>query len=193
MNYQQLQQKLASANASVSASEIHGIICGVICTGQQPAATWLDEIFDEAESGDLLVDECRQAIDRLYSQTLQAVEGAGTGMQLLLPEDNESLMDRAAGVSHWCQGYLYGIGLGGSVDQQAMSEEADEALQDIASFTRIDIAALEDPDEPEEEEGALMEITEFIWVAAMLIRESYRDLQADQQADQQSGGGHEYH
>ena len=90
-------------------------------------------------------------------------------MQLLLPDDENSLATRASAVSQWCQGFLYGIGLSGHAFEQQLTDEAREALEDIASFTRMDVAGI---DESEEEESALVEITEFLWVASMLIRET---------------------
>jgi yecA family protein len=167
--YSVLQQKLSIANASLEAAEVHGVICGVISSNQELPVYWFDELFDQAEEGDLLVADCRSEVEALYEDTRQQVEGAGMGMQLLLPDDESSLASRALAVSQWCQGFLYGIGLSGDESAKLLSEEAKEAIEDIASFTRMDVDSLE---ESEDEEDALIEITEFLWVAAMVIREA---------------------
>jgi len=167
--YHELQHKLTTANASADAAEVHGVICGVISSNQELPVYWFDELFDQAEEGDLLVADCKTEVESLYSNTIRQIEDAGLGMQLLLPDDETSLATRAQAVSQWCQGFLYGMGLSGDAFEQQLSDEAKEALEDIASFTRMDIGGIE---ESEEEEDALVEITEFIWVASMLIRET---------------------
>jgi yecA family protein len=167
--YQELQHKLTTANASANAAEVHGVICGVISSNQELPIYWFEELFDQAEEGDLLVADCRSEVEELFTNTIRQIEDAGLGMQLLLPDDENSLATRAQAVSQWCQGFLYGIGLSGDAFEQQLSDEAKEALEDIASFTRMDVGGIE---ESEQEEGALVEITEFIWVASMLIRET---------------------
>jgi len=189
--YQELQHKLTTANASVDASEVHGVICGVIASNQELPDYWFAELFDQAEEGDLLVADCKTEVDELYANTVRQIEDAGVGMQLLLPDDETSLAARAQAVSQWCQGFLYGFGLSGDAFEQQLSDEAREALEDIASFTRMDINGIE---ESEEEEDALVEITEFIWVASMLIRETLlSDLVEGDSLQNNPENTHEYH
>ena len=184
--YHELQHKLTTANASADAAEVHGVICGVIAANQELPVYWFDELFDQAEEGDLLVADCRTEVEGLYANTLKQIDSVGLGMQLLLPDDENSLATRATAVSQWCQGFLYGIGLSGDAFEQQLSDEAREALEDIASFTRMDVEGIEDS---EEEEGALVEITEFLRVASMLIRETLLDTSV--QDSQESAN--EYH
>jgi len=176
--YDLLKQQLNTANASVQAAEAHGFICGVIATDQQIPDDWYQEVFDQSEEGDLLVKDCQASLTQLYKETLEEIEGAGMGMRLLLPADNNPLAERAKAVSQWCQGFLYGVGIKGD-NAQPLSHEAQEALEDMAAFTHIDIEALEDEANNDQigsdDEVALIEVTEFLWVAAMLIRESYLD------------------
>lgn len=194
--YEELQQKLASANASAEAAEVHGVICGVISANCPLPPGWFDELFDQAEEGDLLVNEGKSLVESLYRKTLEQVEGAGMGMQLLMPSDAVAIPGRARALTEWCQGFLYGVGLSGQQATEKLSTEAREAIEDITNFTRMDITALGDAENAEEEEDALMEIIEFLWVAAMLIRESFLDLQQAGDARLAASdyeGGHEYH
>ena len=188
--YEQLQQKLASANASAEAAEVHGVICGVIASGRSLPETWFTELFDQAEDGDLLVEEGKDLVHALFRKTVDQVEGAGLGMQLLLPTDDAALPIRAQAVTEWCQGFLYGVGLSGEQASLSLSEEAREAIQDITALTQMDVSALGEGDNLEDEEDALMEITEFLWVAAMLIRESFVGKNNHEES---SGEDYEYH
>jgi len=178
VDYELLQQALASANASLEAAEVHGVVCGVITTGRKLPHEWFSELIDQAEAGDLLVEEAKQLVNQLYDETNEEIEGAGVGMRLLLPEDSAALPIRARAVTEWCQGFLYGLGLCGEQAHNKLSAEAQEAIEDIGQLTRMDVAALSAEDVEEDEEDALMEITEFLWVAAMLIRESFLDQQS---------------
>ncbi len=194
VNYEELQQKLASANASAEAAEVHGVICGVIASARSLPEDWFLELFDQAEAGDLLVEDGKSGVRMLFAETLSQIEGAGLGMQLLLPADEAALPIRAQAVTEWCQGFLYGVGLSGEQANGLLSAEAQEALEDISTFTRLDVAALGETDNLEEEEDALMEITEFLWVAAMLIRESFLDLNKTAvPGSSENGIEHEYH
>jgi len=189
--YQELQRKLTTANASADAAEVHGVICGVIASNQELPVYWFEELFDQAEVGDLLVADCRTEVEDLYTNTIRQIEEAGLGMQLLLPDDDNSLAARAQAVSQWCQGFLYGIGISGDAFEKQLSDEAREALEDIASFTRMDIDGIE---ESEDEEVALLEITEFIWVASMLIRETLlSDAVEGESLDNNPENTDEYH
>ena len=189
--YDLLKQQLTTANASIQAAEAHGFICGVLATDQQIPDDWFQEVFDQSEEGDLLVKDCQSSLTQLYKETLDEIEGAGIGMRLLLPSENKPLSERAKAVSQWCQGFLYGVGLSGE-NSKPLSHEAQEALEDMTAFTRIDIEALEDEANNDQlgsdDEDALVEITEFLWVAAMLVRESYLDTDIKLSENQ-----HEYH
>ena len=136
--YQELQHKLTTANASADASEVHGVICGVIASNQELPVYWFAELFDQAEEGDLLAADCRSEVEELYTNTIRKIEDAGVGMKLLLPDDENSLTTRAKAVSQWCQGFLYGIGLSGDAFEQQLSNEAREALEDIEVAELVD-------------------------------------------------------
>lgn len=185
--YDELQQKLASANASAEASEVHGVVCGLIATGNHLVDAWFAELFDQAEDGDLLVSDCRQQIHGLFDDTVKQIEGAGIGMQLLLPDDDAELSERARSVTLWCQGFLYGLGLAGSNLTDAFSDEVKEAMEDISAVSLMDFDSLAEDEDFDENEEALNEITEFLWVAAMLIRENILDASTPRDIK------HEYH
>ena len=181
--YEMLQQQLATANASIEAAEVHGVICGLLSTGQALPDSWFDELFDQAEDGDLLVSDCRQAVEGLFAQTEKQLSDEGAGMQLLLPTDTVALPIRARAVADWCQGFLYGIGMAGE-QLNHLPDDAQESIQDISSISQLDLNDIGVGADVEEEEQALTEITEFLWVAAMLIRENMHDQAYPMQQDQ---------
>lgn len=167
--FEHFQHQLASAHANMQASEVHGVICGLLTAGQSSTADLIDEIFDQHEEGDLLVQDCQRLINNLFETTAEEMNGPGLGISLLLPDENRPIKERAQALSLWCQGFLYGLGSGEKNIEQYLGEESKEAMQDISELTRLDYENLEETDE---EEDALTEISEFLWVAAMLIREN---------------------
>lgn len=167
-NYSRFDQALESIGLDLSASETHGVLCGLICAGTSQAhVEWIEELFRDRPSDDLLVREARRMLGQLYLASRKQVEDEGLELVLLLPQDNVSLELRAQALVNWCEGYLYGLGMAGVSERQLVGD-AKEALNDITEFTRLDLDALE---EGENHEIAYMELQEFLRVAILLIRE----------------------
>jgi uncharacterized protein YgfB (UPF0149 family) len=86
------------------------------------------------------------------------------GFALLLPEDDASLADRADALLGWCRGFLGGYGLGAG-DAVPETPEAREALDDLGKIAASRLSY----DDPEGDEAALLEVSEFVRVAALLL------------------------
>ena len=169
VEYERLERQLASADLEFSAAEVHGVICGLLCAAEDdPLQSWFAELFEGDRQDDRLADECRATLRKLYAHTLEEMDGAGLGFSMFLPDDARPLEERGRALGEWCRGFMYGLAITGPEFERMLSAEAREALQDITEMTRIDVDSLQDD---EEEEDALVEVVEFIWVAAMLIRE----------------------
>jgi uncharacterized protein YgfB (UPF0149 family) len=83
---------------------------------------------------------------------------------LLLPDDDKPVSERGPAMVDWCQGFLGGFGVV-PTPAQPLSDESDEALQDLAKIAASDLN-YEDSDADEE---ALIEVCEYIRVAAVLL------------------------
>jgi uncharacterized protein YgfB (UPF0149 family) len=125
-----------------------------------------------AESENLLIDEARYGLESLFEDSLEAWNDSQLSLELLLPDDEASLKDRAEALVAWCQGFLYGLGLTGtSLDQ--LSGEAREGLNDLGEITRLNLTTIA---EGESEEGQWMELYEFTRMVVMLLREELLPL-----------------
>jgi len=145
------------------------MLCGLACGGAPAArSVWLTEMLQDCNPQDLLVRDLEEGLRTLAITTLAAFEGPGLGFAPLLPTDERPLQERAAALRDWCQGFLYGLGLTG-LDDTRLSAESAEALDDLAGIARLEAEALSDSEEDEE---AYAELAEFVWVAALLIRET---------------------
>jgi len=178
VEHERVERQLASADLVLTASEVHGALCGLLCAGKTDAQeVWFAELFDKSDDQDLLVIECQQTLSHLHAETRDAIDGPGLGFQPLLPDDDRPIALRAKAVCDWSRGFLYGIGLAGVSADQELSDHTREALQDFSDITRMDTEGLTGDDE--ESEDDLMQITEFLWVAAMLVHD---DLVHDETA-----------
>ena len=170
VEHERVERRMASADLEISASEAHGMLCGLLCGNRDPRERWFTTLFETTDEADLLARECRQILGVLYSQTREALEGEGVAFTPLLPEESQSLMTRAEAVCDWCRGFLYGLGLTGITEDTPMSDDSREALHDMSEITRMDLSGLVDS---EEDENSLMHIMEHIWVAATLVYHDY--------------------
>lgn len=154
---------LASLHAGLGAdpSELHGALCGWLSGGGEDTANWPARVLaDDA----LPAPEPDSPLQALRSATVTQLEDRGFGFELLLPELEESVSARADALFEWCRGFLGGFGLAAGANPP-LSEEAEEALQDLAKLAQ---AAPESGDD-DEDEDALAEIEEFVRVAVLLL------------------------
>jgi yecA family protein len=171
LDYDFFNEQLSAADIESSSAEIHGLICGLLCGGEKDVEQRLvKELTASGRRDDAAWQECRTSLAGLIEETRNSLSGEQLGFPLLLPDEQEPLLSRATAARDWCQGFLFGMGLLGEVEEKALSDDAREALRDLAEITRMELEGLGDS---EEEENALMEVVEFIWVAATLI---YDDL-----------------
>jgi len=168
--FQSLADRLGAVSAEAGPAMAHGIFCGLLC-GQAGSAEaiWIAELLPDYSDSDLLARETRASLMRLAADTRAQLDGVVPGIRPLLPDEESPLPDRVSALGEWCEGFLFGLGLT-SPDLAGLSEEGREALRDLTSITHVDHRgeALEEADE-----DGFAEVSEFAWVAAMLI---YSDL-----------------
>jgi len=178
-SHSRFDQALDSIGLDLGASETHGVLSGLICAGTSQAhVEWIEGLFSERPSDDLLVREARQMLGQLYLATRQQLSDDGLEFMPFLPEDGASLPERAQALVKWCEGFLYGLGMAG-IGERELNGDAREALGDISEFTRLDLDSLE---EGESYENAYMELQEFLRVATLLIREELASARESEHA-----------
>ncbi|MBF7730108.1 YecA/YgfB family protein [Pseudomonas sp. N040] len=153
---------LATSGQPVSPAELHGLLLGRSCAGAgfEPEP-W---IADAAELlGESLPENLRQALIGLQEMVRGELTGADMAVVVLLPADDVPLAERALALGQWCQGFLDGFGM--TIGDEALSAEAIEVLQDLASIAQVQ-GALE---ESEDGESDYMEVMEYLRVAPLLL------------------------
>lgn len=154
-------QAARQSGLAVDASELHGALCGWLAGGGADVAAWPARVLADAQ---LPEPAAGSALDELRTASVAQLEDRGFAFDLLLPPPSRPLDERAEALFAWCQGFLGGFGLSAGA-QPPLSEEGQEALQDLARLARATPEASED----EEDEDALAELEEFVRVAALLL------------------------
>jgi uncharacterized protein YgfB (UPF0149 family) len=164
-NYAEIQQLLRAARAMTDAAEAHGTLAGALCAlDAYSVEDWLAEILPD----DTAMAAAVPALGSLYAETLDALRSGGMEFDLLIPEDEAPLEDRARALSSWCHGFLYGLGTTGAADPARLSPDAGEVVRDLTEITRAGVDAA---DGDEENEAALAELVEFVRVGVQLVFE----------------------
>lgn len=164
---------LARIQAGIGASEFHGALSGYrVAGGRAPAAQIgaalaLDAIAETEDAGG------RDAADLLefHDAVEAALADEDDAFMPLLPDDAEPIAQRADCLVAWCRGFVGGIGLADIKRRGALSDDADEAINDLARIAASELST----DGDEGDEAAYAEVLEFVRVAALLLRDECRE------------------
>jgi len=164
IGYMQLQILANQAGLQQSSAEMHGRMLGMICVDNGQSRDIMDKLaYDEAlrmrESGAL-----QDAVERLYHETWDALDGIGLGFSLFLPDD-ASHLERCQALVDWACGFLRGLAIGGLDGGDDLGLKGRHALADIARIAECD------PTQVSGDQEEYEEACEFVWVAAVLVRD----------------------
>jgi len=163
--HQFLDEALARADASADASQAHGMLCGVLCAPHGiDTEEWMAEILDDGGHTNASGSQCRRLLLALHEDAVHQIGDDNMSFRLLLPGDGESLANRAEALAAWCEGFLYGMALGGLQRFEDLPDNAREILTDMSHFTRIDTE-----EDGEAAERAYVELVEYMRVGALLV------------------------
>lgn len=175
-NHAQLDRLLQTAGAESDAAEAHGLLCGMLCAGGRVAdAVWLEHLLGDGNTLSAAARDCREALASLREAIRQDFDDDALGFMLLLPADDEPLALRTRALSHWCEGFLYGMALGGVSDSDALPEDTAEMMKD---FYEISHAGFVSEGTDDADEAAYLEIVEYVRMCALLMREELRPAPA---------------
>lgn len=163
--YEDIQASLDELLIPISAAELHGALSGCICAGAElTPKNWLAFALTDAEMDGQV--EPGSALAQLFETVSAQLVGDVLDFEfdLFLPSDETLVSDRGPAMVEWCQGFLGGFGVV-PAPSQSLSDEAEEALQDLAKIAASDL----NYDDTETDEEALIEVCEYIRIAAVLL------------------------
>ena len=182
-DYHTFTDAIEGLSLPFSGSELHGVMCGYLCAG----ATSEGEAYVRAlmnNKSDTGLRRAALALFGVYAVSQQQIVSFDFEFQLLLPDDQDLLAERAQAFSEWCEGFTQGLTLAGVNYDDLHEEEAQEALEHLTEFAQLDYHTLHID---EEDEHALMEVSEY---ARMAVLHIYGDLHASQSKNGQSETTH---
>ncbi len=164
--YQAFASLLSEHSISVPGSEVQGIIVGVLCLPNADDVDWLELVLS-AETG---ASTPNAELSRLLLDLSQAckiqLQNQDFGFSLFLPAAETGINARTEAIAAWCRGFLLGISATG-LNSENCGDVVKEILADIVELTWIEAEGANEA----EEEKALLEVEEYLRVAAQLLKE----------------------
>lgn len=171
--YDDFCHAIAALSLPISASFLHGNMCGYLCAGESTQG----ESYLRALSQNKKDEASRNAVlamFEVFSISQQQMINFDFEFQMMLPDDEEALSTRAQAFSEWCEGFTQALTLAGVHIEQFQEEEAQDALQHMIEFAELDYESL---DVGEEDERALVDVSEY---ARMAVLRLYGDLRLNE-------------
>jgi yecA family protein len=175
-SHAEVEGMLQTAGADSGAAEAHGLLCGIACTsGRVAASVWLEHLLGENNTLSVAAQDCGDALTTLQQEILRQLNDDALGFVLLLPYDDELLALRTRALSHWCEGFLYGMALGGVRDNTPLPNDSAEIIKD---FYEISHAGFSSEGTEDADEAAYQEIVEYVRMCVLLVHEELLPLPA---------------
>lgn len=161
--FDELTAILDIAGIKLHASELHGEVCGVLAGGREILFDpWLQSLMEDEGVTKPFDEQDTQALERVLTESSQSMRDEAMGFQLLLPDDDYPLTERAMALKHWVQGFLTEYGLNGI---ERTDPESEEILKDFVAISQLEEAM----DESEAREKDFMEISEYVRIATLTL------------------------
>lgn len=179
MEYTELESTLECGSGACRTEHWHGLLCGLLSVGRPASVDLMHRLLFEVTGleGELRSDQY-DALAQLLLITRQQFAKNEIEFDLLLPDDEQSLVERTQALGGWCETYLYGLSAGGLSDDTEVSDEVAEFITDLTEISRAEygLGASED-----EDEFRFNELVEYIRVGVLLVNENLNPVGIDQQ------------
>ncbi len=184
VNHTELDQALKRCGSSWNAGQVHGLLCGRLSVaGADGTNRWFALVLEETDPANVLRDECEAMLDALCATTWRQLVERQSEFELLLPDDSDSANARAEAMGQWCEGFLHGLVSEKHNEDLKKHLAADPLADIIKDMLQITRATAGDDDDDEEDENALVELVEYLRVAAQL---TYEELASFRSPDEDS-------
>ncbi len=164
IDFASAQAIITAENMKAHASELHGVLTGLVCSGFEfEDQSYLIMINDLFNNGDGLTKAVKSLVKQMFSELWSEVLDDDYSFQLMLPDDDDSIVERGNALGVWVQGFNLGFGLQ-QKDNAVASKEVKEVLTDFAEISNLS----DEMEEDEDTEQAFFEISEYVRISALL-------------------------
>ena len=176
LDYYEVLEVLDAASSPLQAAECHGLLSGLICAaGFADPRVWVPELFEAYNPQSSSEERAYKLTQVLYETAITAFNSTELEFELLLPDDEQTLVERTEALGAWCQGFLAGLGLGGMPDEHRLSPEVKELLEDLSQVAKV---GFEGEEFNEDDSVAFEEVTEYVRVGVIFMFEELQPAKA---------------
>ena len=169
VNFETLDSMLKAHPELESPAFIQGLLAGMVCgNGDTSETDWIKQLLEEADTKSVK-ESFLVALHALHGATQEGLQGADFDFNLCLPDDQVGLDWRARMLSHFCEGFLYGMGLTSQASNPLKGDPA-ELLEDFSQIAQMDTSGLAEASD--EDEADFTELVEFVKVGVLTIHET---------------------
>lgn len=180
--YAVLSRALDKTALKLHPSQVHGLICGLLCGNPNNTTAW-----EELVTGGKETEIVHEVLQSLYDDSAKQLKDFLFELELILPADTEALPQRAEALTLWCQGVLTGLKLAGVPIVERNPNEMTEAINDLIEIAKMNY---EQVIATEEDEEAYNELVEYVRMAVILIYQDLREAEAPKRKGQSSNHLH---
>jgi len=164
VTWKKLTTALEMSELGVSASECHGVICGLICGGVNVEDnSWFGAFKDLMNDGMGLPIDLKNLLQSIFESSVNEFVGGEYQVKLLLADDNQPLSQVAFSLAQWSESFMAGFGIGDGAKKK-LTKEVNEAMSDLGQISQIDTEIEDD----EESQRSFEEISEYVRLSAIL-------------------------
>jgi len=164
LDFSLVQAIITTENIQSHASEIHGVLTGLVCAGLTfEEQNYIDMLNDLFNNGEGFPNSVKGTIKQMYSELWADILDDSFVFQLMLPDDDDSIVERGHALGKWVQGFNLGFGLQ-QKNIPVTSNEVKEVLTDFAEIANLS----DEMEEDEDTEQAYFEISEYVRISALL-------------------------
>ena len=167
-DFDSVQNALQKLDATADASESHGTLSGLLLDNSG-IDLWLEHTLEEQpDRGDVLAGEALLELEQLFESTREQLNAEDMSFELLLPDESDDLGVRLLGLSSWCQGFLYSVGVIGGGKLEALDPQSQECLSDLLEISKLNHQEVS----TEEAESQFTEVCEHVRMSVLMLNES---------------------
>lgn len=171
LDFDEIQAVLEQHDIFANASEIHGVIAGMLCGGTPiDSTTWLGPVSDFFHQGLTFNEPIEALLQMMFKAIGQSLMDENLPFKPLLPDDEENLTVRSAAFASWTEGFMSGFALNKGVLAGA-SDDVNESIRDFAEISKMTT----DLEENEENEEAFFEVYEYVRISTLMCFDELGD------------------
>lgn len=160
--YNDLSAALDQTAIKMNASQVHGLMCGLSLLGTAKSSAWEELILGKEKASKPL----DALLKSLYTVTQNQLTSTLFEFEMVLPDDEAPLPERAECLTLWCQGFLTGMKIVDIPIEGRKPSDMTEAINDLIEIAKMNY---EQVVATEEDEVAYTELVEYVRMAVILI------------------------